>query len=416
MIPLLAGTLATPALAGVYAIFERAYPDANADHLRTAAHSWVQFGSDVRTARAGCATTTNRILADYRGEGAAALRAFMDQFTGDGVHSLSTVAEFCDAIAADLRDFADLVEATQHNVIKAALEIAVLPAAAVGIVAAVAAPWTLFAMASLVPLALAAVTEATSVYSAVAAGVAILVGSGLLAAVEGFSANLLAQLGVDHHVSLDEALHVGTAAAPFGLLNLAAPAAGTAANRGLRALRSVHRVPERLDVAPASLHTPRQAPLPALRAIPRQSVPPPLVRERPLPTVSVRTTYFRTPNYMTDAEREARRVVAVDGVLYRTDGSVLNTVKEPPGPVMVMDRHGNLYVSEERQHFDIVAGDDVAAAGHVVVKNGKIETMATRDSGGYWPPVDTDRVLRSELQRQRLDLSDVKFTAGYGQR
>lgn len=138
-------------------------------------------------------------------------------------------------------------------------------------------------------------------------------------------------------------------------------------------------------------------------------LPPRIVDGSTLPTkrMDPKYRYETDPNrhpfpgqsvhYMDEAELEAHRVVVGrDGLLYRSDGTLLDTragssVHEGGGgrAIFVMDERGNLYASTYQQvgefhHSSFLGGKPVAGAGEIGVVDGRLEIL-TDHSGHYQP-------------------------------
>lgn len=177
---------------------------------------------------------------------------------------------------------------------------------------------------------------------------------------------------------------------------------------------------------------------------PGDPTPPPLVRDEPLPSTPMNSTWhyedlpgdtrnpwggFSYPNgepsavkYLDEAERESYRLfVDADGNLRRAsdnelfDTSSADTVwggADGGRAIFVMDKNGNLYASNyqgrgEFHHSSLLAGGEVAGAGEIRVDNGRIVDM-TDKSGHYQPSADLNDNAVDELRRQGLNTEGMK--------
>jgi hypothetical protein len=76
-----------------------------------------------------------------------------------------------------------------------------------------------------------------------------------------------------------------------------------------------------------------------------------------------------------------------------------------------MDENGNLFASTYQRagdfhHSSFFSGGDVAAAGELVVKDGKIEIVTDR-SGHYLPSHFRTQQMLDQLANQGIDMRDV---------
>lgn len=148
-----------------------------------------------------------------------------------------------------------------------------------------------------------------------------------------------------------------------------------------------------------------------------------------LETIAMRAKYIGEearaggPVYLTEAERATRKITIKNGLLYDSNGQLLNA----KDALYVMDKDGNLYASTEwkgrsmvpkmidkdgnlvattrqLQHSSFFAGGDVAGAGTIEVRAGKIVRI-TRDSGHYKPYRRILDQVVAELGQQGVDTS-----------
>ena len=115
--------------------------------------------------------------------------------------------------------------------------------------------------------------------------------------------------------------------------------------------------------------------------------------------------------YLDYFERQTLKINVRDNKLYNSRGDVFDTSGAspshtgPPAAIFIMDSSGNLYASNDNtvflfHHSSIAAGQPVAAAGELMVKNGIIQ-MSTNCSGHYRPPADkVNSQLSDSLKKQ----------------
>ena len=110
--------------------------------------------------------------------------------------------------------------------------------------------------------------------------------------------------------------------------------------------------------------------------------------------------------YLDEVARQAYRITIHDGFVYDAQGRLFDTSQGVSAfvggsegrAIFVMDKHGNLYASTNHEagifhHSSFFAGGEVASAGELVVKDGRIELL-TDHSGHYRPgPARTMQVL-----------------------
>jgi hypothetical protein len=126
--------------------------------------------------------------------------------------------------------------------------------------------------------------------------------------------------------------------------------------------------------------------------------------------------------------REQHRITISDGLVYDARGNLFDTQNGVSafGPssngraIFVMDEHGNLYAStyqafREFHHSSLLGGQDVAAAGELVVKDGRIELITDR-SGHYMPDRSRTQQVLDQLESQGIviDPNNINFFAPPG--
>lgn len=118
---------------------------------------------------------------------------------------------------------------------------------------------------------------------------------------------------------------------------------------------------------------------------------------------------------LTDEEREAKRLVIKNGIVFDRTGSIVEETKNDAVGHKdkinyVMDPHGNFYLFDEYKfpeirHSSIFAGKPVAGAGEISIKGGHIVYIDS-DSGHY----SSSRLMpyvQQELQNDGVDLRSV---------
>lgn len=119
--------------------------------------------------------------------------------------------------------------------------------------------------------------------------------------------------------------------------------------------------------------------------------------------------------YLTPDEAEQCRVFVRDGLLYGTDGRIVDTVganlSGGDRGIFVMDSQGNIYLSTEQEvgtfhHSSFLGGQPVSAAGELVVEDGRI-LIVTNQSGHYRPPPESLQLFLDQLAAQGMDVSQV---------
>ncbi|HEX6076685.1 MAG TPA: ADP-ribosyltransferase [Micromonosporaceae bacterium] len=124
--------------------------------------------------------------------------------------------------------------------------------------------------------------------------------------------------------------------------------------------------------------------------------------------------------HLTDAERQAHQVhVRDDGLIYDSDGRPFDTrdaatdLSGPGYAIFVMDEHGGFYalkhpVVGRLHHTSLVAGGPVAAAGEVVVHNGRLVEINNR-SGHYRPTPEYGYQAIRGLTQLGADLGEARL-------
>ncbi|MFC7344562.1 putative T7SS-secreted protein [Saccharopolyspora griseoalba] len=132
---------------------------------------------------------------------------------------------------------------------------------------------------------------------------------------------------------------------------------------------------------------------------------------------------FGTPvTYLDEVQREAFRLhVDEDGLLRDADGDLFDssgasTVQHPDDgrAIFVMDENGRIYASTDHEagrfhHSSFLSGQPAAAAGELVVKDGKVE-LITNQSGHYKPmEADIAQFMRHLFRREGAPLDEETF-------
>lgn len=174
-------------------------------------------------------------------------------------------------------------------------------------------------------------------------------------------------------------------------------------------------------------HTGHDAPHDEQSHYASDDVPPPIVRETPFESGGIKPQYvgeqwpggpmgFPGVRYLDDAAREAYRITIRDGLVYDARGQLFDTSGGVSafGPghegraIFVMDEHGNFYASTFQQyrrfhHSSLLAGGDVAGAGELLVREGRIELL-TDQSGHYMPGRERTMQVLEQLASQGVEL------------
>lgn len=161
-------------------------------------------------------------------------------------------------------------------------------------------------------------------------------------------------------------------------------------------------------------------------------VPPLLVRENPFETGGIKPHLvgeqwpggpmgFPGVTYLDEAAREAYRITIDDGLVYDAQGRLFDTSEgvsafvggEEGRAIFVMDKHGNLYASTQHEagrfhHSSFFAGGEVASAGELVVRDGRIELLTDR-SGHYMPPRARTLQVLEQLASQGVVLDPARI-------
>jgi hypothetical protein len=132
------------------------------------------------------------------------------------------------------------------------------------------------------------------------------------------------------------------------------------------------------------------------------------------PGKNVNLRPFEQVHYIKNlAERERYRVVIDHGRLFYSSGVPLDSKGKEY--IYVMDKFGNFYLSSDHlfgqfHHSSFFAGEPVAAAGEIYIKDGRILEI-NRRSGHYLPSNDAFKNALSELSRHGVDLRKVFIDA-----
>jgi len=156
-----------------------------------------------------------------------------------------------------------------------------------------------------------------------------------------------------------------------------------------------------------------------------------LVRENPFETGGIDPQYvgeqypggpMGSPGvkYLDDVDRAEYRITIHDGLVYDDRGQLFDTSHGVSafGPghegraIFVMDENGNFYAStfQRFQHFhhsSLLAGGEVAGAGELVVRNGRIELL-TDQSGHYMPGRSRTQQILEQLASQGIEIDPAK--------
>ncbi|WP_234820473.1 hypothetical protein [Mycolicibacterium goodii] len=169
---------------------------------------------------------------------------------------------------------------------------------------------------------------------------------------------------------------------------------------------------------------------------PPVDIPAPLVRETPYELESSMLPQYvgeqhsgpHGPGvrYLSEMERESYRVTIREGLLYDSQGRLFDTSSGVSafGPsssgraIFVMDQHGNLYASLYQEagkfhHSSFFAGGNVAGAGELIVKDGKVTFMTDR-SGHYQPGRSRTQQVLDQLTSQGVDFDEGMYFAPEG--
>ena len=137
----------------------------------------------------------------------------------------------------------------------------------------------------------------------------------------------------------------------------------------------------------------------------------------------------KVTHYADDEERQEYAVTFVEGEAFRSDGVVMDTQgirptaglrdAAPDRMIFAMDTEGTLYAEEssawqddpahagERfHHSSFLAGGDVAGAGELQVREGRVEAVSDR-SGHYRPPLEATGEVITSLQEQGVQTEAV---------
>jgi hypothetical protein len=159
---------------------------------------------------------------------------------------------------------------------------------------------------------------------------------------------------------------------------------------------------------------------------PLDEIPPPLVRDTPYPEMGgINPNYigeqypggpmgYPGVTYLDEGMRESYRITIHDGIVYDADGLPFDTrdgvsafgAGNSGRAIYVMDEHGNLYASLEQEyrrfhHSSFFGGGDVAAAGEMMVRDGKIVELTDR-SGHCLPGRSQTQQVLDQLESQGI--------------
>lgn len=117
--------------------------------------------------------------------------------------------------------------------------------------------------------------------------------------------------------------------------------------------------------------------------------------------------YFRENNEKDMADREAYRVVFVDGTARRAQ-SPEQILTEKGKMNYVLDANGNFYIFNEKvikevRHSSFFAGGKVASAGDLKIQNGRIKSIDS-DSGHYEMNDEIFQNVLDFLKKQGVNL------------
>ena len=173
--------------------------------------------------------------------------------------------------------------------------------------------------------------------------------------------------------------------------------------------------------APTSTSAPTRAPAAAASFTPTPVLTAPRFRSgqlwRTYRGEEVAGTVFETAvAYLDEAARERYRLHGRDGLLVDGTGAPLNpppSEGDPLRAVWVIDPAGNVYASFEQKkglfhHSSLVAGGPVAAAGEMVIDQGR-PIEITNVSGHYRPPPATLDVMKERLGEMGVDFGATRF-------
>ena len=123
--------------------------------------------------------------------------------------------------------------------------------------------------------------------------------------------------------------------------------------------------------------------------------------------------------YLSPEQRAAYRVFVRDGLLCSAeDGGLIDTragvclsTDSIGRAIFVMDAHGNIYATTREdvahlRHSSLLAGQPVAAAGEMVVRDGRLLALTGRCPQYDIGPDNLNRVLQ-QLREDGLDVSCV---------
>ena len=128
--------------------------------------------------------------------------------------------------------------------------------------------------------------------------------------------------------------------------------------------------------------------------------------------------------YLNEAERQQYKLSVKDGRLFDSSGNPFDTSGASSvfsggkgSAIYVMDGNGNIFASKTQtvgkfHHSSFLAGEPVASAGEITVKDGYIKAI-TRRSGHYQPTEAQSNQLLTQLRTNGVDMSGIVTKAGF---
>ncbi len=121
--------------------------------------------------------------------------------------------------------------------------------------------------------------------------------------------------------------------------------------------------------------------------------------------------------YLDEVARSAYELTVKDGLLYDASGKLFDTTASATArgqgkAIFVMDENGRIFASTYQKvgqfhHSSFLAGKPVAAAGEIIVKNGKVIAL-NNQSGHYRPTAEVVMQFLKELQRRGVKTGGVR--------